>query len=147
MYQLYLVVATIDVIKLQVAMIEQQVTHRNRIVLAEVLVFSQHDTLHSDIEAFAGGISDHGSLLVEMSQLTGIVGHTNLEPVVLIRFGIFYLGTATVWIDLFNSYFSAALNTKFKDGSDWLLVASTPHINDGLLGYQFLSVGSQYRQQ
>ena len=81
MQLLYLLEAFIDVIKLQGILVQSKITHLYRIGTTNILIVGLHNTLHTDVERFARSITDDGCLMVEMSQLTGIVGHLNLKIV------------------------------------------------------------------
>jgi hypothetical protein len=140
MNKLLLAVAAVDVVKLQLVVVEQQVAHGDGVVLAEVLEFSEHDALHADIERLVGVAAVDSGLLVVMSQLTGIVGHAYLKLVAQVALGIFYLGAVAVRKNLRDSYLFATLDTKIKDGSGRLLVAGSPCIDDEFVGYQFLGI-------
>ena len=85
---MYILTATLDdearkaeITKLQGILVQSKITHLYRIGTTNILIVGLHNTLHTDVERFARSITDDGCLMVEMSQLTGIVGHLNLKIV------------------------------------------------------------------
>ena len=138
---LNLYIASIDVVELENSLVQSQVAHLNGIGTGEVLYLSKHNTLHADIYGFLATITNDSCLLIEMTQLTGIIGHAHFKLIIATNVTLWIInrGTIAVGQHLFYSQFAMTLVLKLEDGSDRLHVARLACIDSCLGRCQFLS--------
>ena len=149
MDDLLLHIATIDIVELQFRLVEAQLAHLDVVRTRKLLQLSQDDTLHADIDGLRRSIADDGGLLVEMTQLAGIIRHANLKLIIAANIvcRIVDGGAVAVGYDLRDTQLAMALILKLEDGSNGLLIARHASINSGLDGHQFLCDDRQGSQQ
>lgn len=76
---LYRRIATVDIVELQLILIEHQTVHRERIGAREVLCIGDDDATHREPDWRFRAVTGNSSHLIEMAQVTGIVGHLDRE--------------------------------------------------------------------
>ena len=76
---LYRLVALVHIIEEELVHVEQQVAHGDGILARVIHHLWDDDTLHSQVDDIFGTIALNSCHLMEMAQLTSIVGHLDLE--------------------------------------------------------------------
>ena len=135
-------VALIHIVKLEDILVEQQVTHCQRISARVVEQFGQNHTLHREIDRLRGAIACDGGHLLEVAKLTGVVGHRDGELVIgphLSR--VLHSSTATVGFDALDDEFAMAFIPQLECSGNGLLIACTTTLNGGLCDNNFLRLG------
>ena len=140
-------IALVHIIELKLILIEQHGSHRQRIVACVVEHLSEHHALHRQIERLLRGIAPDSCHLVEMAQLTSIIGHLNSKLIACSHFlGEIDAGTSTVGLHTLDEKTALAFITKFIRGCDGLLIAYTSTINGGVGDHDALCRSWQHRQ-
>ena len=137
---LYRCIATVDIVELQLILIEHQTVHRERIGAREVLCIGDDDATHREPDWRFRAVTGNSSHLIEMAQLTGIIGHLDRELLTGRDLtGIVDSRTAAVGFDTLDHEAAMPLVLHFEGGGDGLLIASATALDGCLFNIQFLS--------
>ena len=144
MYLLYGHIAFVHIVKLYGIVIQQQVAHGYRIVARVVAHIGLHHTRHCQVEWFLGAVALHLAHLLEVAQLTCIVGHSDDKLLAHSHFlGEFHVGTSAIGLYALYHQSSQTLVSQFERGGDRLFVTRSSHINRGVLNRQPLSINGE----
>ena len=110
MYLLNRLIAFVDIVIFEDILIEQQLSHRQRISACIVHHLRQDYTSHGEINRLFGTIADNCRHFLEMSQLSGIVCHLDGELIIRTHLlGIFHGSTAAIGFYTLNDKFPQGL--------------------------------------
>ena len=132
-------VTFVHIVILQFVLIQQQLTHTDRILAEIVYHFSQHDTLHRKVNRLFRAITLNRGHLVEMPQLQGIVSHLDGKLIS----SAYLLGeldsrTATIWFYTFDMQLAPSFILQFEGCRNRLVKARTTAIYSGVVHTEFL---------